>query len=36
MLLRVDLDCARARVAAQGHVTAQSVRALYAVMKRAN
>jgi hypothetical protein len=36
VLVRVDLDCAQARVAAQGHVTAQSVHALYAVMKRAN
>lgn len=36
VLVRVDLDCAQARVAAQGHVTVQSVQALYAVMKRAN
>jgi hypothetical protein len=36
VLVRVDLDCAHARVAAQGHVTAESVEALYAVMKRAN
>ena len=36
VLVRVDLDCARARVAAQGHVTVQSVQALYVVMKRAN
>lgn len=35
-LVRVDLDCAQAQVAAQGHVTVQSVHALYAVMKRAN
>lgn len=36
VLVRVDLDCARAQVAAQGHVTVESVRGLYAVMKRAN
>jgi hypothetical protein len=36
VLVRVDLDCAQARVAAQGHVTVQSVQALYVVMKRAN
>ena len=36
VLVRVDLDCARARVAAQGHVTGESVQGLYAVMKRAN
>ncbi len=33
---RVDIDCAKAQVAAQGHVTSKSVRGLYAVMKRAN
>lgn len=36
VLVRVDLDCARAQVAAQGHVTCKSVRGLYDVMKRAN
>lgn len=36
VLVRMDLDCAQAQVAAQGHVTVQSVQALYAVMKRAN
>ncbi len=36
VLVGVDLDCAQARVAAQGHVTVQSVQALYLVMKRAN
>ncbi len=36
VLVRVDLDCARAQVAAQGHVTSKSVRSLYDVMKRAN
>lgn len=36
VLVRVDLDCARAQVAAQGHVTSKSVRGLYDVMKRAN
>ncbi|WP_427008655.1 hypothetical protein [Pseudarthrobacter sp. H2] len=35
VLVRVDLDCARAQVAAQGHVTIQSVQGLYPVMKRA-
>jgi hypothetical protein len=32
----VDLDCAKAQVAAQGHVTIQSVQGLYKVMKRCN
>lgn len=36
VLVRVDLDGARARVAAQGHVTAESIQALYVVAKRAN
>ncbi|HAG59991.1 MAG TPA: hypothetical protein DEP82_19260 [Arthrobacter bacterium] len=36
VLVRVDLDCAKAQVAAQGHVTSKSVRGLYDVMKRAN
>ena len=36
VLVRVDLDCDKARVAAQGHVTSKSVRGLYDVMKRAN
>lgn len=36
VLVRVDLDGAWARVAAQGHVTTQSVQGLYPVMKRAN
>jgi hypothetical protein len=36
VLVRVDLDCGRAQVAAQGHVTVESVCGLYAVMKRAN
>lgn len=36
VLVRVDLDCATAQVAAQGHVTSKSVHGLYAVMKRAN
>jgi hypothetical protein len=36
VLVRVDLDCAKARVAAQGRVTSESVRGLYDVMKRAN
>jgi hypothetical protein len=36
VLVRVDLDCATAQVAAQGHVTSKSVQGLYGVMKRAN
>jgi hypothetical protein len=36
VLVRVDLDCAIAQVAAQGHVTSKSVHGLYDVMKRAN
>ena len=36
ILVRVDLDCARAQVATRGHVTSQSIQALYVVMKRAN
>jgi hypothetical protein len=36
VLVRVDLDCATAQVAAQGHVTSKSIHGLYDVMKRAN
>lgn len=36
ILVRVDLDGGQARIAAQGHVTAQSIQALYVVAKRAN
>lgn len=36
ILVRVDLDRARAQVAAQGHVTLQSIHALYGVVKRAS
>jgi hypothetical protein len=36
VMVRVDLDCAQAQVAAEGHVTMENVRGLYAVMKRAN
>ena len=36
VLVRLDLDCGEAEVAAQGHVTAQSLQALYVVVKRAN
>jgi hypothetical protein len=36
VLVRVDLDCACAQIAAQGRVTAQSIQALYVVAKRAN
>ncbi|MDQ0820985.1 hypothetical protein QFZ79_003357 [Arthrobacter sp. V4I6] len=36
ILVRVDLDCAKAQVAARGHVTLQSIQALYVVVKRAN
>lgn len=36
VLVRLDLDCGKAEVAAQGHVTAQNLQALYVVVKRAN
>ena len=36
ILVRVDLDHARAQVLAQGHVTVHSIQALYVVVKRAN
>lgn len=36
ILVRVDLDGAQAMVAAQGHVTTESIQALYVVAKRAN
>lgn len=36
ILVRVDLDCARAQLATRGHVTSQSIQALYVVIKRAN
>jgi hypothetical protein len=36
VLVRVDLDCATAQVAAQGHVTSKSVHGLYAVIQHAN
>lgn len=36
VLVRLDLDCGQAEVAAQGHVTAKSLQALYVVVKRAN
>ena len=36
VLVRVDLDGGEAEVAAQGHVTPESLQALYVVMKRAN
>jgi hypothetical protein len=36
VLVRLDLDCGQAEVSAQGHVTAQSLQALYVVVKRAN
>lgn len=36
VLVRVDLDCAHARIEAQGRVTAQSLQALYVIVKRAN
>ena len=36
ILVRVDLDGGQAMVAAHGHVTAQSIQALYVVVKRAN
>lgn len=36
VLVRVDLDCAKAQVSAEGHVTSKSVQGLYEVMNRAN
>ncbi|WP_442543052.1 hypothetical protein ACSBOX_14385 [Arthrobacter sp. KN11-1C] len=36
VLVRVDIDCARAKIAAQGRVTTQSLQAIYVVVKRAN
>jgi hypothetical protein len=36
VLVRLDLDCGQAEVAAQGYVTARSLQALYVVVKRAN
>jgi hypothetical protein len=36
VLVRLDLECGEAQVAAQGNVTARSIQALYVVMKRAN
>jgi hypothetical protein len=36
VLVRVDMDCAKAQVATRGHVTSKSVHGLYDVMKRAN
>ena len=36
VLVRVDLECAQAQVAARGHVTVQNIQALYVVVKRAN
>lgn len=36
VLVRVDLDHARAQVQAKGHVTVRNVQALYVVVKRAN
>lgn len=36
ILVRVDLDYARAQVLARGHVTVHSIQALYVVVKRAN
>jgi hypothetical protein len=36
IVVRVDLDHARAKVIAKGHVTVHSVNALYVVAKRAN
>lgn len=36
VMVRVDLDCAQAQVAAEGHVTMENLRGLYSVMKRAN
>lgn len=36
ILVRVDLDSARAQVSTRGHVTTKSIQALYVVVKRAN
>ena len=36
VLVRVDLDHARAQVQAKGHVTVHNIQALYVVVKRAN
>ncbi|MBT2248131.1 hypothetical protein JHV56_05385 [Arthrobacter sp. BHU FT2] len=36
VVVRVDLDRARAKVIAKGHITVHSVNALYVVAKRAN
>ncbi len=36
IIVRVDLDHARAQVVAKGHITLHSVQALYIVVKRAN
>ncbi len=36
VLVRVDLDHAKAQVQAKGHVTVRNVQALYVVVKRAN
>lgn len=36
VLVRLDLDCGEAQVAAHGHVTPRSLQALYVVVKRAN
>lgn len=36
IVVRVDLDRARAKVIAKGHITVHSVNALYVVAKRAN
>ena len=36
IVVRIDLDRARAKVIAKGHITVHSVNALYVVAKRAN
>ncbi|WP_459790543.1 hypothetical protein [Arthrobacter sp. AD-310] len=36
IVVRIDLDQARAKVVAKGHITVHSVNALYVVAKRAN
>ncbi|MBO1267691.1 hypothetical protein [Arthrobacter cavernae] len=36
VLVRVDLDCSEAQVAAQGYVNSRNLQALYVVMRRAN
>ncbi|MGO4857330.1 hypothetical protein [Arthrobacter sp. 2MCAF14] len=36
LLVKMDIDSARTRITAQGHLTSRSLHALYAVARRAN